>query len=456
MPGVTPRPYRQVLAVPGVARLLIFAVLARVPITAAGVVLTLHVVTALHRGYAAAGLVAAVATVGTAVGGPWRGRAVDRVGLRRSLVPSVLGATLTWGLAPFVPYGSLVALAAVGGVLGLPVFSLVRQSLSVLVPERRRRAAFSLDGVGTELSFMIGPAVGVLLCTQVSTRAAMLTLAVATLAAGLGLMVLDPPTRSPVPAGTAGGAGSEVVAAEGAPQEGSGPGAVVEPSPEAAGRRAWFTPSMAALLAVAAGAAVVLTGTDVAVVAHLREHGAVALTGLVFVAWGIGSVAGGLVYGGLHRQVSPFLLLLGLAVLTVPVGVAPGPGWLLLTILPAAALCAPVIAATAEGVSGLVPERARGEAMGWHGSSLQVGSAVGAPLAGVFLDAYGAWSGFAAVGGAGVVIAGSGLVLVRSRRRAATPTLSPTAAPSPTPAPSPAPDPAGAAGAPGPGAADAG
>src|SRR3954454_17684082 len=93
-------PYRRVLARPGVSRLLLFGVLARVPATAAGVVLTLHVVLTLGRGDAAAGLVATAATVGMALGSPWRGRAVDRLGLGRALVPGVGGAGRGGGAAP--------------------------------------------------------------------------------------------------------------------------------------------------------------------------------------------------------------------------------------------------------------------------------------------------------------------------------------------------------------------
>ena len=394
-------PYRRVLALPGVGRLLLFAVLARVPATATGVVLTLHVVTGLHHGYAAAGVVGTAVTAGQGIGGPWRGRVVDRVGLRRSLVPSVVVATACWALAPFASFAQLVVLAMVGGVLGVPVFTVVRQSLSVLVPEEQRRTAFSLDGMGTELSFMVGPAVGVIVATQVSTGVALLGLSAATLLVGLGLMAMNPATRSAA--------------------EGTAPGEAGDAG-ERVARAAWFTPRLVAVLAVAAGATIVLAGTDVSVVAHLREHGAVELTGLVFVAWGAGSMIGGLVYGGVHRRVSPFLMLLVLALLTVPVGLAPGPATLLLTILPAAALCAPVIAATAEGVSRLVPEAARGEAMGWHGSALMVGSALGAPLAGWMIDTEGAWSGFAAVGAAGMLVAAAGLLATRTRSTPRPPT----------------------------------
>src|SRR4051795_1546350 len=150
-------PYRRVLARPGVLRLLLFAALARVPATAAGVVLTLHVVTTLGLGYAAAGLVATSSTVGMALGAPWRGRAVDRMGLRRALVPSIVAEALVWGTAPFVGYHLLLVVAFVGGVLGLPIFTVARQSLSVLVTEEQRRTAYSLDSIGGELSLMAGP-----------------------------------------------------------------------------------------------------------------------------------------------------------------------------------------------------------------------------------------------------------------------------------------------------------
>ena len=392
-------PYRRVLGVAGVPRLLVFGVLARVPQTAAGVVLTLHVVNSLGRGWAAAGLVGTASTVGMAVGSPWRGRAVDRHGLRRALVPSVVGSAAVWGVAPFVGYRALLVLAVVGGVLSLPIFTVMRQCLAAMVPGEERRSAMALDSVGIELSFMAGPALGVLAATQLPTRTAILAVGAALTVSGLALIAFDPPTRSEEAATAASDA--------------------VRPR---AGRAALRSPAMLTVLAVTAAATVVLAGTDVSIVAHLRADEALGLTGLIFVSWGLGSIAGGLVYGALHRPVSPMLLLLGLGVLTIPVGLAPGPWVLALTMLPAAALCAPVITATSEALVRLVPEEYRGEAMGWHGSALQVGSAVGAPLAGAAIDASAPWAGFAAVGATGVVLAVTGLVVLAARRtRAAAP-----------------------------------
>jgi MFS family permease len=63
-----------------------------------------------------------------------------------------------------------------------------------------------------------------------------------------------------------------------------------------------------------------------------------------------------------------------------------------------------------------VPDGARGEAMGWHGSSLTVGLAVGAPLAGWAIDHGSSAWGFVAVGAAGALVT---LALLPMRRRLA-------------------------------------
>jgi MFS family permease len=170
--------------------------------------------------------------------------------------------------------------------------------------------------------------------------------------------------------------------------------------------------ALVAVLGAAAAATLVLAGTDVAIVAELRIHDALDLTGLIMVAWCGASLVGGLVYGAAPRAVPPLTILLCLAALTVPIGLATSPLVLALAVLPAGALCAPLISATAEAVARLVPERVRGEARGWHGSALTAGSAAGAPIAGFAIDGVAPWAGFAIVGGIGAALAVVGLVVV--------------------------------------------
>ena len=58
--------------------------------------------------------------------------------------------------------------------------------------------------------------------------------------------------------------------------------------------------------------------------------------------------------------------------------------------------------------------------MGWYGSSLTLGSAMGSPFAGVVIDRSGPWAGFAIIGLLCGVLASIGLVAVaRWRKRGA-------------------------------------
>ena len=103
----------------------------------------LHLVDTLDQTYAAAGLVVASATVAAAVSGPWRGRLVDRIGLRRTVGPALVIAACCWSTAPFVGYWPLLALATVSNLFLVPSFAIIRQAIMVAVPPRERRTAIS-------------------------------------------------------------------------------------------------------------------------------------------------------------------------------------------------------------------------------------------------------------------------------------------------------------------------
>lgn len=396
-------PYRRILALPAVLPLLAFAVLARIPAAASSVVVTLLVVTHLDLGYGAAGLVAAVWTVGAALGSPWRGRAVDRAGLRRALVPSVVVESAVWVAMPFLDYVPLLAASFVGGLLSVPIFTVVRQSLAVLVPPAQQRAAYALDSIGTEITFMIGPVAGVLLASSWSPVGAVLVTGAATAVAGLGLMIFDPPTRrvadaSPPPA---------------VPSPVPSPAVPSSAAPRARPASLLRDGRLLAVLAATVGSLIVLSGTDVSIVAFAQAHGQTGGTWSVFVAWSLASMAGGILFGLGSRPAPVFWLLLGLGLLAVPVGLVGNVGWLTLAIVPTGFLCAPALSATAAEVSRLVPEHRMGEAMGWYSSAMTAGIALGTPVAGAAIDVFGPAAGFMAIGGVGMVVALIGLVLIR-------------------------------------------
>lgn len=394
------KPYREVLALPGIRSLLVVAILARVPVMATGITLTLHVVLDLGRGYAAAGLVGTSITVGAAIGAPWLGRLVDRHGLRPVLVISTVAEGVFWAAAPALPYAALLGVAFLGGLLTLPVFSVVRQSIAALTPEAQRRQAYALDSMSVELSFMIGPALAVLMCTAISPRVTMLAVGGGIVLSGLALLALNPPIRDH--------------------EE--------EPAPDGQrpARRQWLRSRVVTVLAASTAATLVLGGTDVSVVALLRGAGQVEWTGLVLTMWGVYSLLGGFAYGAITRPISPLLLLALLGLCTIPVGLSGGQWWLLcLTLVAAGALCAPTLAATADAMSRLVPASVRGEAMGLHGSAMTVGLAIGAPLAGAVIDATAPVWGFAATGALGAAVALGAFLVAPARNRRSDEPVSP-------------------------------
>ncbi|HEU4332577.1 MAG TPA: MFS transporter [Lapillicoccus sp.] len=385
--------YRPVLAIPAARAALLLGFFIRIPLFAAGVILTLHVVGALHRSYGAAGVLSTAATIALAVSSPWRGRLLDKRGLRRVVLPSLAVQAVCWSIAPWVDYWWLMALAALGGLFAVPTFSIIRQVLLAAVPEEQRRTALSLDSVCTEFSFMAGPALGVWVATVWDTAISIFVFEWLSIIAGLVLFILNPALRgaNDAEAGT--------------------------PPP----RRSWFGPQVFAVLAAAAATTIVLGGSDVAIVATLRAMDAQQHIGWVLALWGAGSMVGGLVYGAWHRSIAAFWLLAGLAIVTAPVALAANLPMAAVLLFVSGLFCAPAITATIDTLSRLVPASARGEAVGWHGSSMTTGIALGAPLAGFAIDAGGWQWGFIVVSAVGLLVAVvCGLVIGRRGSEPAT------------------------------------
>lgn len=382
--------YRDVLRLPGVGMLLVLMSVARIPVSAISMVLTLHVVLTLHHSYGAAGLVGAAGTVGVAVGAPLAGRLVDSWNLRGMVAITTIANAAYWLNAWQLNYPALLVLAFFGGVLELPVMSIGRQAMAALVPPEHRRAAFSLDSISLELSFMVGPAVAVLVATKVSTQAAMISLGCLVLASGLALFVVNPPVR--------------------------GKHDEDEPAGVRPARRVWLRPPLLAVLAAGLGAVFVLAGSEVAMVAALRGVGEISWTGVVTITMCAASMIGGVVYGALRHSPGPLVLMGLLALLAVPVGLAGGQWWVLaLALVPTNLMCAPTLAATGDEVSRLAPVAVRGEAMGLQSSALTLGGALGSPVIGTVVDHLGAAGGFAAAGLGGLLIAALAAPLARRR-----------------------------------------
>jgi MFS family permease len=390
--------YRVVLALRDVRRVLLLGLVIRIPLWAANVVLVLHVVSHLHRSYGAAGLLAGVETVALAVSAPWRGRRLDRVGLRRAVTPSLVILVACWSVAPWVGYWWLMVLVAFANLFTVPTFTIIRQALIHAVDETHRMSALSIDSVATEISFMIGPPLGVVLATSWSTSWSLFSCEFASIAGGALIWLVNPMLRSA--------------------------DATAEMQSEPRLRsRAWLTPAVVAILAASLSTTIVLTGTDVGVVAAMRHMHHQTLIGLELAVWGLGSGVGGLLYGTLHRAIPAVLLLGLLAVTTVPVALARDALSLAVLLFVTGFFCAPTITATVAALTRLVPERVRGEALGWHGSALTAGGAIGAPIAGFAIDRVGWQGGFVVAGLVGLAAAIALLVVTSVRRTEHAPAL---------------------------------
>jgi MFS family permease len=433
-----------------IRRVLGVGFIARFPNAAMGIILTLHVAVTMGEGYGAAGLAVAAMTLGMAVGSPWRGRLVDRLGLRRALVPSVISLGFIWTAVPQLPFSWLLVGAFLGGLFALPVFSVVRQSIGVLTHGARRETAFALDSIITETIFMIGPAVGAVVATAWSSAWGLAIVGWSATLAGLYLMWFNPPTRSSqlVGAGTA----REYTAQEdlqravdgavhGAPAHldltatevptGAIPVVRSEDHRPDAGPRpglsarlqasfGWLSGTALAVLAVSMGSGLLMSGTEVAIVAELERSGQAAQAGVVIAFWCGASAVGGILYGALGRRISPLLLLTLFALGTLPMALVDGMWALALISIIGGLFTAPTLSAASALMAHVVSEDRRGEAMGYYGSAMTAGAALGAPASGAFIDGISAEAGYVFAAAVALLMVGLAVLArtVMRRRRA--------------------------------------
>jgi predicted MFS family arabinose efflux permease len=311
----------------------------------------------------------------------WRG---PRIVLLITVVPQVA----FWLSVPKLPYGILLGAAFAAGLLMVPAQLVTRQAIAAMTTAGQRRAAFALESVQGELSYVVGPPIVILCAAKVSPGVVAWGVGAAIVAGGAGIALLNPPMR----------AEDEVDASTvGRPRR----------------RREWLGPDMIAVLVMAFGATMLLAGTDLAIVATLRQAGQVSWAAVVVAVYGVASIVGGLVYGALPRPLPTWLLLGLLGLATIPAGLAHDWHWLCVAGVGAGLLAAPTLSTVADAVSRLAPASVRGEATGLQSSALSAGFALGSPIVGGAIDLSVPAGGFAAAGLAGLVTALTGCLLSR-------------------------------------------
>ena len=399
------RGYRDVIAIREVWTTLLLSALIRIPIFSLGIVMSVHVVSSLHLDYVRAGAVTTVVTVATMISGPWRGSMVDHKGLLRTMLPSLIITTITWGLSPWLGYFPLLVLCAIGGLWNYPIFTIPRQVLMVAVPTSRRRAALSLDSVSVEICYMIGPTVAIIAATTVGTRITITACGFIAAIGAAGLMILDPATTEP-------SAVDPVPPATHTP-------ASAAPVVEAPRNRklAWLSPRSASILLAVIATGFCLGGIELPTVAAMRSMGRPEMIGWVLAASGLGSAIGGVLYGALPRGASTALLLVFLGALTALPALSSGPGSAAILLFLGGVFCAPTITSSIDALTDLVPADSRGTIIGWQGSCLNGGTAMAAPLIGAIMDSHGWQWGFLVAGIASAVVGAIVWTTVRMVRK---------------------------------------
>lgn len=313
---------------------------------------------------------------------PFKARIVDRHGQHRVL-PALAAATsgalaaiavLTWsGTDSTAPY---VALTVVAGAAAPPLGPAMRATWRVLTDGTGlKERAYSLDSVCEESLYLIGPMiVGLVLAIASGAAALMATAGLLTI--GTFAMVWPPPARRP---GTA---------AAGPARFGIGPL-----------RSPGFAPVVTTILATAAALSIAYT----CIAARAQHHGTPEAAGYIEAAIACGSVTGGLLWGRLaHRRSRMTQLTVLVAYLAVGIAVASAATSLVAlgaVMAPTGLAIAPLFVVAYLAADELAPPHQRTEASTWVNTANNIGSALGASVAGILIEGAGAGAGFA-VGGA--------------------------------------------------------
>ncbi|WP_432513198.1 MFS transporter [Kineococcus sp. SYSU DK001] len=371
--------YFALLRDPLVARPFVSSVVARIPIATAPLGLVLLVRTARDN-YTLGGIVTGLFAVGLAVGSPLWGRAMDRLGQPRVLVPSaslsgflllVLTGATVWTA---VPAAVLPVLALLAGATFPPLSPAMRSTWRVVVPdEQRRRRGFALDAVAVESIFVGGPLLlSVLVLFGFVPLPLLVTVA---LLVGGTLVYARSPGAAHVPrqeaAGHAPGAGSALL----------------------------HSPGFVLLLVVMAVMSIGFGVLDVSLVG-LAEHllGSADRLGALFAPIAGGSALGGLLYGSRdwrspdRRRLLVTLTLFGLLMFAVAAAAGEGVplAVLVVALFGTGLFVSPNLIAAQSLVDRLAPAHRLGEAQAWLSTAITAGAAVGNAVAGVLLDAAGA------------------------------------------------------------------
>lgn len=370
--------YGRALRAPHVAATVLASIVARLPISMAGLGTILYV-HARTGSFGAAGVVSGAFALGSALSAPLLGRLVDRLGQTPVLVPgafvdcaALAGIVVLGSLR--APVAALAASSLVAGIGAPPVGASLRALWPTMLRDEPEAlgAAYALDSILLEIFFIVGPLLTAVLASLVSPASALLVAAGFAVVGTLWFCALPPSRQWRGEARTA---------------------------PGRAGALA--SPGMRTIVLATFPVGACFGALEIALPAFGAAHGAAALGGPFAAALSVGSAVGGLLYGakaGTRPRLPLFLgLSFALPAACLPLLLAPS----VAVMFPLAALAgmaiAPLVASRNELTNAVAPAGTLTEAFTWGLTAIVGGSAAGSAIAGAVVQG-GGWR-------AGVLIA---------------------------------------------------
>jgi MFS family permease len=359
------RRYLEVLRTPGVARVALFATMGRLPFA----IVPLSIVLLMREeGYPYGQIGAVVGAEALAVGltAGFVGRLVDRIGRRRVILVTGASTTLllcaeTAAILSDAPVWLLVTLGALHGATIPPISASMRALWSRLVPQETLESAFAFDAIQLELVFVVGPLIAAGLATAFTPAAGLFLCAAFYVAAATGFAT--------APAAAAASPGDEV---------------------ERTRAGALRSPGMRTLVLAGAITAISFGGLEVALPAFAEAEGSRGAVGPLVTVWAIGSVVGGLWYGGRSWSTpieKRFLALMALLALgAAPLPFAPSIGVMGVLLVFTGMALAPLATTEYALVDRLAPPGTATEAYSWQIVANVMGAAAGSFTAGVLAE----------------------------------------------------------------------
>jgi MFS family permease len=383
---LVPNPYLHVLRTPHALPMVLAAFIGRLPLSMVGLGSVL-LVQSETGSYGLGGAVAAVGAIAAAVAGPVVGRLADTHAQRRVLlgvlaVFVVSGVLFLTSVRDHWPLWTVFLTAGATGAGLPPVSSMIRVRWTHLLRGTPRLpTALAMESVVDEFVFIVGPVLVTFLSTTGHTTSGVVTaFSLATIG---GLLFAAQRRTEPPPM----------------------------PHEHRRGPSAMRVRGLRVIFVVGTAIGAVLGTLQISLVAFADEVGARALSGLLIAGLAAGSMVAGIGWGTVHWRVRLrhrlVCLLVLLTLLTVPLALVDS-YWLMLPLVVLAGVAvSPSLISAFTLAEVLVPRTVVTEAFTWIGTSLAVGVAVGASVAGRIVDSAGANPSFLVATVAAGVAAGT-------------------------------------------------